>query len=105
MVFFHGGSGVFGSGSLPYYDGASFARDGVVLVTLNYRLGNLGGFAYPGLADEAKRKGEHTGSFAMMDQLAALEWVKRNISVFGGDPGNVTIFGESSGGISVFTML
>jgi para-nitrobenzyl esterase len=105
MVWFHGGAGRIGAGSLSYYDGASFAHDGVVLVTLDYRLGNLGGFAYPGLADEAKRNGEHTGSYAMMDQLAALEWVKRNIAAFGGDPGNVTIFGESSGGISVLTML
>ncbi len=105
MVWFHGGAGRIGAGSLPYYDGASFARDGVVLVTLNYRLGHLGSFAYPGLAEEAARKGLHVGAYAMLDQIAALEWVKRNIAAFGGDPDNVTIFGESSGGISVFSML
>ncbi len=105
MVWFHGGAGRIGAGSLPYYDGASFARDGVVLVTLNYRLGHLGGFAYPGLAEQAARRGEHVGAYAMLDQIAALEWVKRNIAAFGGDPNNVTIFGESSGGISVFSML
>ncbi|MEI9994307.1 MAG: carboxylesterase family protein [Rhizomicrobium sp.] len=105
MVWIHGGSGKIGAGSLPYYDGASFARDGVVLVTINYRLGNLGGFAYPGLVADAAKHGEHVGSYAMLDQVAALEWVKRNIAAFGGDPGNVTIFGESSGGISVFAML
>jgi para-nitrobenzyl esterase len=105
MVWIHGGAGRLGAGSLPYYDGASFARDGVVLVTVNYRLGHLGSFAYPGLAEEAAQKGEYTGSYALMDQIAALNWVKRNIANFGGDPGNVTIFGESSGGVSVFYLL
>ena len=101
MVWFHGGSGRMGAGSLPYYDGSAFARDGVVLVTVNYRLGHLGAFDHPALTSEAKGKGP-TGSYALMDQVAALQWVKRNIAAFGGDPGNVTIFGESSGGISVF---
>ncbi|HEY2034527.1 MAG TPA: carboxylesterase family protein [Rhizomicrobium sp.] len=105
MVWLHGGAGRIGSGALPYYDGRSFALDGVVLVTVNYRLGNLGGFAYPGLSAEAKAHGEPVGAYGMMDQIAALKWVKRNIAAFGGDPGNVTIFGESSGGISVFNML
>jgi para-nitrobenzyl esterase len=101
MVWFHGGSGRMGAGSLPYYDGSAFARDGVVLVTVNYRLGHLGAFDHPALTAAAKGK-EATGSYAMMDQIAALQWVRRNIAAFGGDPGNVTIFGESSGGISVF---
>jgi para-nitrobenzyl esterase len=105
MVWFHGGAGRIGSGSLPYYDGTSFARDGVVLVTVNYRLGHLGSFAYPGLAKEAAKSGAMVGAYGLMDQIAALQWVKRNIAAFGGDPGNVTIFGESSGGISVFDML
>ncbi|HEY2480577.1 MAG TPA: carboxylesterase family protein [Caulobacteraceae bacterium] len=104
MVFFHGGSGVFGAGSLPYYDGARFARDGVVLVTVNYRLGALGGFAHPALAREAK-PGELQGNYALMDQMAALRWVRRNVSAFGGDPANVTIFGESAGGISVLNLV
>ena len=105
MVWFHGGAGRIGAGSLPYYDGASFARDGVVLVTVNYRLGHLGSFAYPGLNLEAAKRHEFSGAYGFMDQIAALEWVKRNIANFGGDPGNVTIFGESSGGISVLNML
>lgn len=100
MVWLHGGSGRMGAGSLPYYDGSAFARDGVVLVTVNYRLGHLGGFAHPALSGEPGPK----GAYALMDQIAALQWVKRNIAAFGGDPNNVTIFGESSGGISVLTL-
>ncbi len=100
MVWFHGGSGRMGAGSLPYYDGAAFARDGVVLVTVNYRLGHLGALAHPALT----REGGQLGSYALMDQMAALQWVKRNIAAFGGNPNNVTIFGESSGGISVLTL-
>jgi para-nitrobenzyl esterase len=105
MVFFHGGSGLFGAGSLPYYSGASFARDGVVLVTANYRLGALGGFAHPALTREARSNGDLMGAYATMDQMAALAWVKRNIAAFGGDAGNVTIFGESAGAISVLNLL
>ncbi|HEX4199226.1 MAG TPA: carboxylesterase family protein [Caulobacteraceae bacterium] len=105
MVFFHGGSGIFGSGALPYYSGAAFARDGVVLVTANYRLGALGGFAHPALTREARTTGDLMGAYAMMDQMAALRWVKRNIAAFGGDAGNVTIFGESAGAISVLNLL
>lgn len=103
MVWFHGGSGRMGSGSLPYYDGSSFAQDGVVLVTVNYRLGHLGAFAYPGMREEGKKDG-YVGNYALMDQIAALQWVKRNIAAFGGNAHNVTIFGESSGGISVLTI-
>jgi para-nitrobenzyl esterase len=105
MVFFHGGSGIFGSGALPYYSGAAFARDGVVLVTANYRLGALGGFAHPALTQAARADGDLMGAYATMDQMAALRWVKRNIAAFGGDPGNVTIFGESAGAISVLNLL
>jgi para-nitrobenzyl esterase len=104
MVFIHGGSGVMGAGSLPYYDGASFARDGVVLVTINYRLGPLGGFAHPALSKAAPR-GEPLAAYGMMDQIAALRWVKQNAAAFGGDPNNVTVFGESAGGISVLQLL
>jgi para-nitrobenzyl esterase len=103
MVWLHGGSGRMGAGSLPYYDGSAFARDGVVLVTVNYRLGHLGAFAHPSL-DGAAGKGAPAGNYALMDQIAALRWVRRNIAAFGGDPRNVTIFGESSGGISVMTL-
>ncbi|MDB5443168.1 MAG: carboxylesterase/lipase family protein, partial [Phenylobacterium sp.] len=103
MVWFHGGSGRMGAGSLPYYDGSAFARDGVMLVTVNYRLGHLGGFDHPALTSAAQGGGP-TGNYALMDQVAALQWVRRNIAAFGGDPGNVTIFGESSGGISVFNL-
>jgi para-nitrobenzyl esterase len=103
MVWFHGGSGRMGSGALPYYDGSAFARDGVVLVTVNYRLGHLGAFAHPALTREAG-KATLLGNYALMDQVAALRWVQRNVTAFGGDPGNVTIFGESSGGISVMNL-
>ncbi|HWD66893.1 MAG TPA: carboxylesterase family protein [Caulobacteraceae bacterium] len=105
MVFFHGGSGLFGSGALPCYSGAAFARDGVVLVTANYRLGALGGFAHPALTREATSRGDLMGAYATMDQMAALHWVKRNIAAFGGDRDNVTIFGESAGAISVLNLL
>jgi para-nitrobenzyl esterase len=101
MVWLHGGSGRMGAGSLPYYDGTAFARDGVVLVTVNYRLGHLGAFDHPAITREAAGK-RPIGAYAQMDQIAALQWVRRNIAAFGGDPGNVTLFGESSGGISVF---
>jgi para-nitrobenzyl esterase len=103
MVWFHGGSGRMGAGSLPYYDGASFARDGVVLITVNYRLGQLGAFAHPALTREAGKDGP-LANYALMDQIAALKWVQHNAAAFGGDPGNVTIFGESSGGISVLSL-
>lgn len=104
MVFIHGGSGVIGAGSLPYYDGKAFARDGIVLVTINYRLGTLGGFAHPALTREAGPN-ERLGNYALMDQMAALAWVRHNIAAFGGDAGNVTMFGESAGGISVLNLL
>jgi para-nitrobenzyl esterase len=99
MVYIHGGNMVFGSGSLPLYDGGVFARDGVVLVTINYRLGYLGRFAHPALT--ATQAGEPLVNYGVMDQIAALKWVQRNIAAFGGDPGNVTIFGHSAGGVSV----
>ena len=99
MVWIHGGGFVGGSGSAPYYDGASFARDGVILVSLNYRLGRFGFFAHPALAHESP-KGP-LGNYGIMDQIAALKWVKANVAAFGGDPENVTAFGESAGGISL----
>jgi len=99
MVWIHGGGLVIGSGAAPVFDGSAFARKGVVLVTLNYRLGRFGFFAHPALS--AARAGEPIGNYGLMDQIAALQWVQRNIAAFGGDPRNVTIFGQSSGGVSV----
>ena len=103
MVWIHGGAFVFGSGSWPGSSGVGFAKQGVVLVTFNYRLGRLGFFAFPALSREHPK--ELKGNYAYMDQIAALEWVQRNIAAFGGDPNNVTIFGESAGGVSVHTHL
>lgn len=102
MVWLHGGSHRYGAGWI--YDGSNFARDGVVLVAINYRLGPLGYFAHPALTKAAK-PGEAVGNYGLMDQIAALEWVKRNIRTFGGDPGNVTVFGESAGGASTLALL
>jgi para-nitrobenzyl esterase len=104
MVWIHGGSGRMGAGSLSYYDGTSFARDGIVLVTINYRLGHLGSFAHPALT-RAAPEDEPLVSYGVMDQIAALRWVRRNIAAFGGDPGNVTLFGESAGGLSTLVLM
>jgi para-nitrobenzyl esterase len=95
MVWIHGGAFVNGSGAVPQYSGARFARDGVVCVTINYRLG-CDGFLW--LDDATPNRG-------LLDQIAALEWVQENIAAFGGDPDNVTIFGESAGGMSVTALL
>jgi para-nitrobenzyl esterase len=104
MVWIHGGAHRVGSGEGPVYDGAAFARDGVVLVTLNYRLGALGYFAHPALT-KAAAPGETLGNYGAMDQMAALTWVRKNIAAFGGDPRNVTVFGESAGGQSILALL
>lgn len=104
MVWIHGGGHRVGSGSFPIYDGAALARQGVVLVTINYRLGLLGYFAHPALTAE-NTGGEPLGNYGFMDQIAALEWVKRNIAAFGGDPSRVTVFGESAGGASIIYLL
>ncbi|WP_374470838.1 carboxylesterase/lipase family protein [Phenylobacterium sp.] len=101
MVWIHGGAHRTGAGWI--YDGSNFARDGVVLVAINYRLGALGYFAHPALTRAAGA--EPTGNFGLMDQIAALQWVKRNIAAFGGDPENVTVFGESAGGMSTLALL
>lgn len=103
MVWIHGGAFLFGSGAQPSSDGTQFARQGVVLVSLNYRLGRFGFFAFPALDNDHPQEGK--GNYAFMDQIAALEWIKANIAAFGGDPGNVTIFGESAGGVSVHNLL
>ena len=103
MVYIHGGGFSTGSGSAAILDGSRLAARGVVVVTFNYRLGRFGFFATPALTREAG--GGPTGNWALMDQLAALQWVKRNIASFGGDPANVTIFGESAGGESVSRLM
>ena len=103
MVFIHGGGFNIGSGAEPWYRGSSFARRGVVLVTFNFRLGRFGFFAHPAIARQTP--GEPLGNYQCLDQIAALEWVKRNVARFGGDPDNVTIFGESSGGSSVTLLM
>jgi para-nitrobenzyl esterase len=103
MVWIHGGGFVAGSGAQPTYWGEAFARQGVALVTINYRLGRFGFFAFPGLT--AEHRHEVKGNYGYLDQIAALQWVRRNIAAFGGDPRNVTIFGESAGGVSVHTHL
>ncbi len=99
MVWIHGGGFTMGSGSQPLFDGARLARRGVVVVTFNYRLGRFGFFAHPALTAEAQ--GGPVGDYGLMDQIAALQWVRRNIQAFGGDPSKVTLFGESAGGGSV----
>jgi len=103
MVWIYGGGFVNGGSSPAEYDGSAFARDGIVLVSFNYRLGNFGFFAHPALS--AEQRGGPLGNYAYMDQIAALKWVQRNARAFRGDPGNVTIFGESAGGGSVHFLL
>ena len=103
MVWIHGGGFTGGSGASPNTSGVEFAKQGVVLVSVNYRLGRFGFFAFPALSKE--RPDETKGNYAYMDQIAALQWVRRNIAAFGGDPNNVTIFGFSAGGVSVHSML
>ena len=99
MVWIHGGGFVNGSGSAELYDGSEFAKRGVVLVSINYRLGRFGSFAHPLLTAEAG--GGAVANYGMMDMIASLQWVRDNIGAFGGDKTNVTIFGESAGGMAV----
>ncbi|MFI9064088.1 carboxylesterase/lipase family protein [Streptomyces sp. NPDC053429] len=95
MVWIHGGALTRGSSAVPVYDGSAFARDGVVLVSVNYRLGVLGYGVFP---DAPANRG-------LLDQIAALTWVRDNIGAFGGDPGRVTVFGESAGAVSVGALM
>jgi para-nitrobenzyl esterase len=95
MVWIYGGGYSTGSGSQPMYDGEAFAKKGAIVVTLNYRLGAFGFFSYPELTKESDRRG--AANFGVMDSIAALQWVQKNIAQFGGDPKRVTIFGESAG--------
>jgi para-nitrobenzyl esterase len=99
MMWIYGGGFTGGSGGLTWYDGENLASKGPVIVTMNYRLGSLGFFAHPELAKESGHNA--SGNYGMMDAIAALQWIKRNISAFGGDPNNVTIAGESAGAMMV----
>ena len=99
MMWIYGGGFTGGSGGLAWYDGENLASKGPVIVTMNYRLGSLGFFAHPELAKESGHNA--SGNYGMMDAIAALQWVKKNISAFGGDHNNVTIAGESAGAMMV----
>jgi para-nitrobenzyl esterase len=103
MFWIYGGGFTGGSSSSPNTSGTGFAKQGVILVAANYRVGRLGFFAFPALGKE--HPDELKGNYAYMDQIAALKWVQKNIAAFGGDPNNVTIFGFSAGGVSVHSLL
>jgi para-nitrobenzyl esterase len=103
LVYFHGGGLVAGDGSELRYDGASMARRGIVMVTINYRLGVFGFFSHPELTRESPHRA--SGNYGHLDQVAALRWVQRNIAAFGGDPRRVTIDGQSAGSSSVCAMM
>ena len=103
MFWIYGGGFVGGSSAMPSTSGTQFAKQGVILVAANYRVGRFGFFAFPALTQEHPE--ELKGNYAYMDQIAALKWVQENIAAFGGDPKNVTIFGFSAGGVSVHSLL
>jgi para-nitrobenzyl esterase len=103
MVWLHGGGNTGGGASVDYFDGTSLSRKGVVIVTINYRLGLFGFFSHPGLTAESSHHA--SGNYGLLDQVAALKWVQANISKFGGDPKNVTIFGQSAGAIDIGYLL
>lgn len=103
MLWIHGGGYVNGSGTAALYDGTALARQGVIVVTINYRLGRFGFFAHPALTADAG--GEAVGNYGLMDMVAALKWVRDNVAAFGGNPEQVTIFGESAGGAAVNALM
>jgi para-nitrobenzyl esterase len=103
MVWIHPGGYTTGSGSTPGFDGEALAKKGVVLVTINYRLGAFGFFSHPELTKESDRRA--SGNYALMDQAAALQWVQANIGEFGGDPHRVTVFGDSAGSSSIANLM
>jgi para-nitrobenzyl esterase len=103
MVWIHGGSLTGGAGSETMYDGSALAKRGIVVVSINYRLGALGYLAFPELSAESP---DHvSGNYGLLDQIEALRWVKRNVAAFGGNPNDVTIAGESAGGLSVLYLM
>jgi len=103
IVWIHGGAFTGGSGTVPLYNGEAMAEKGVVFITINYRLGPFGFLALPELSAESPEK--VSGNYGLLDQVEALKWIKRNISNFGGDPGNVTIAGQSAGSVSVNALM
>jgi para-nitrobenzyl esterase len=103
FLWLHGGALTSGAGSEPMYDGTRLAEHGIVVVTINYRLGVLGYLAHPALSAESQVN--ISGNYGLLDQIEALRWVKRNVKSFGGDPSNVTIAGESAGGLSVMYLM
>jgi len=103
LVFIHGGAFTEGAGGIAIYNGSDLAATGLVVVTINYRLGVFGFFAYPELTAESEH--HSSGNYALLDQIAALQWVKQNIAAFGGDPSRVTIWGQSAGAFSVNDLL
>jgi para-nitrobenzyl esterase len=103
MIWIHGGSFVAGSAGDPLFDGSKLAQAGVVVITLNYRLGAFGWLAHPALAEGSSSS--RIANYGMMDQIAALRWIHENIRAFGGDPSNVTLFGTSSGATSVALLM
>lgn len=103
LVWIHGGAFTFGSGALPAYDGAALAARGLVVVTLNYRIGQLGYLAHPALSAAGSSK--TSGNYALLDQIAALRWLQANLPSFGGDATQVTIAGHSGGGVSVSSLM
>src|ERR1700686_810967 len=103
MVWIYGGGFQAGAPSEPRQDGGHLAHKGVVMVSINYRLGIFGFFSHPGLTAESAHHA--SGNYGLMDQAAALEWVSKNIAAFGGDPHHVTIFGESAGSLAVSALM
>ena len=103
MVWIHGGAFNFGSASQPEYDGKNLAKKGLVVVTLSYRLGPLGFLVHPFLSKESVQG--VSGNYALLDQIAALKWIRKNIGAFGGNPDQVTVFGQSAGSRSVSLLM
>jgi para-nitrobenzyl esterase len=99
MMWIHGGGNIGGASHHPWYDGEALAREGVVVVSINYRVGIFGYFAHPLLSKESPNN--VSGNYGLLDQIATLKWIQKNIKAFGGDPGNVTIFGQSAGAVNV----
>lgn len=104
LVWIYGGGWVIGGASAPIYQGANLSKQGVITVSMNYRLGRFGWFAHPQLTRANSDNGLFY-NYGTLDQIAALQWIKRNIAAFGGDPDNITIMGESAGGVSVHALI
>lgn len=102
LVYVHGGANTEGSGSVPVYDGEGLASRGLVVVTINYRLGVFGFFAHPDLTAESPNHA--SGNYGLLDQVAAVKWVRENIAAFGGDPDRITIAGQSAGASAVHNL-